>query len=90
MPDQRLDKWLWCARLAKTRTGAARLTEAGNIRVNGDRALKSSRLVQAGDVVTAAFLGRLAVVRVLGAAGTCEPCANALRGFDSIHAANTK
>ena len=60
MPGQRLDKWLWCARLAKTRTGAARLIEAGKVRVNGDRALKSSRLVQAGDVVTAAFLGRLA------------------------------
>ena len=90
MPGQRLDKWLWCARLAKTRTGAARLTEAGKVRVNGDRALKSSRLVQAGDVVTAAFLGRLAVVRVLAAAGTCEPCANALRGFDSTHAANTE
>jgi ribosome-associated heat shock protein Hsp15 len=67
MPGQRLDKWLWCARLAKTRTSAARLIEAGKIRINGDRALKASRLVQAGDVVTAAFLGRLAVVRVLAA-----------------------
>ena len=35
MPEQRLDKWLWCARLAKTRTGAARLIEAGKIRING-------------------------------------------------------
>jgi len=35
MPGQRLDKWLWCARLAKTRTGAARLIEAGKIRING-------------------------------------------------------
>ena len=90
MPGQRLDKWLWCARLAKTRTGAARLIEAGKVRINGDRVLKSSRLVQAGDVVTAAFLGRLAVVRVLArrrAAGTGEPCAHALRGFDSARAA---
>ena len=31
MPGQRLDKWLWCARLAKTRTGAARLIEAGKV-----------------------------------------------------------
>ena len=37
MPGQRLDKWLWCARLAKTRTGAARLIEAGKVRINGDR-----------------------------------------------------
>jgi ribosome-associated heat shock protein Hsp15 len=67
MHAQRLDKWLWCARLAKTRTGAARLIEARKVRVNGDRVLKPSRLVKAGDVVTLAFLGRLSVVRVLGA-----------------------
>ena len=67
MHAQRLDKWLWCARLAKTRSGAARLIEAGKIRVNGGRALKASRMVQAGDVITLAFLGRLSVVRVAGA-----------------------
>ena len=66
MPGQRLDKWLWCARLSKTRSGAARLIEAGKVRINGERVLKSSRLVQAGDVVTLAALGRLAVVRMLG------------------------
>jgi len=52
MQGQRLDKWLWCARLTKTRTGAARLIEAGKVRINGDRTLKASRLVQTGDVVT--------------------------------------
>jgi ribosome-associated heat shock protein Hsp15 len=80
MPGQRLDKWLWCARLAKTRTGAARLIEAGKVRINGARALKASRLVQAGDVVTAAFLGRLCVVRVLGAVERRGP-ANLARGL---------
>ena len=66
MPGQRLDKWLWCARLVKTRSGAARLIEAGKVRINGTRALKPSRLVKAGDVLTAMSLGRLSVVRVLG------------------------
>jgi len=65
MDGQRLDKWLWCARLVKTRSGAARLIEAGKVRINGTRALKPSRLVQAGDVVTATPLGKLSVVRVL-------------------------
>jgi ribosome-associated heat shock protein Hsp15 len=68
MQSQRLDKWLWCARLVRTRTGAARLVEAGKVRINGARALKPSRLVRSGDVVTAAALGRLFVVRVLAAA----------------------
>jgi ribosome-associated heat shock protein Hsp15 len=65
LPEQRLDKWLWCARLVKTRSGAARLIADGKVRINGERALKPSRLVHTGDVVTAAHSGRLAVLRVI-------------------------
>jgi ribosome-associated heat shock protein Hsp15 len=57
MLGQRLDKWLWCARLVKTRTLAARLIEAGKIRINGERTLKVSRPVRAGDVVTGVSAG---------------------------------
>jgi ribosome-associated heat shock protein Hsp15 len=67
MTPQRLDKWLWCARLMKTRSGAARLISDGKVRINGERALKPSRLVHAGDVITTANQGRLAVVRVVDA-----------------------
>jgi ribosome-associated heat shock protein Hsp15 len=70
---QRLDKWLYCARLAKTRTGAARLIEEGKVRVNGIRALKPSRLVAPGNVVTATPSGRLRVVRVVAAADRRGP-----------------
>jgi ribosome-associated heat shock protein Hsp15 len=70
---QRLDKWLWCARLVKTRTGGARLVEAGKVRINGVRALKPSRSVHAGDVVTATLLGKLFVVRVLAAVARRGP-----------------
>lgn len=68
MPEQRLDKWIWCARLVKTRTGAARLVAAGKVRINGDRALKASRLVHLGDVVTATPIGGLKVLRVINVA----------------------
>lgn len=84
MPGQRLDNWLWCARLAKTRTGAARLIEAGKVRLNGNRVLKSSRLVQVGDVVTAAFLGRLAVVRVLAAVERRGPASLARTLYEDL------
>lgn len=67
MPGQRLDKWLWCARLTRTRALATRLIAVGKVRVNGERTLKASRLLKAGDVVTAAYLARLFVVRVIGA-----------------------
>ena len=84
MDAQRLDKWLWCARLARTRTGAARLIEAGKVRINGTRALKPSRTVQAGDVVTAAALGRLTVVRVLGTTERCGPASLARTLYEDL------
>ncbi|GFO83566.1 MAG: RNA-binding protein S4 [Methyloceanibacter sp.] len=64
MTGQRLDKWLWCARLAKTRSAATRLIADGKVRINGKRVRKASRIVQPGDVVTATPPGRLVVWRV--------------------------
>jgi ribosome-associated heat shock protein Hsp15 len=84
MPAQRLDKWLWCARLAKTRSGAQRAIEAGKVRINGARALNPSRLVQAGNVVTATLLGKLYVVRVLAAAERRVPASLARALYEDL------
>jgi ribosome-associated heat shock protein Hsp15 len=84
MEGQRLDKWLYCARLAKTRTGAARLIEEGKVRVNGVRALKPSRLVQPGNVVTATPSGRLRVVRVIASAERRGPASAARALYEDL------
>lgn len=84
MPEQRLDKWLWCARLVKTRSGAARLIADGKVRINGERALKPSRLVHGGDVVTAAHAGRLSVVRVLDVAERRGPASLAQALYEDL------
>ena len=84
MDAQRLDKWLWCARLTRTRSGAARLVEAGKVRINGARALKPSRLIQAGDVVTATSLGKLTVFRVLGSAERRGPASLARTLYEDL------
>jgi ribosome-associated heat shock protein Hsp15 len=68
MLGQRLDKWLWCARLVRTRTLAAKLIEAGKVRVNGERTVKVSRHVRQGDLVMGVAGTRLFVVRVAGEA----------------------
>ncbi len=68
MTGQRLDKWLWCARMAKTRSAATRLITDGRVRINGERVRKPSKLVQLGDVITATPPGRLVVWRILNAA----------------------
>ena len=61
---QRLDKWLWFARFAKTRTLAARLVASGFVRVNGQRAETAAKALAVGDVVTLALSRTTVVVRV--------------------------
>jgi len=62
---QRIDKWLWHARVARTRTAAAGLADGGLVRVNGARIDAASRAVRVGDVVTIAF-DRVRILRVTG------------------------
>lgn len=65
MDRQRIDKWLWHARVVRTRTAAAGLVDAGMVRVNAARVDAASRAVRLGDVVTIA-LDRVRVLRVAG------------------------
>lgn len=61
---QRLDKWLWFARFAKTRTLAAKLVAGGHVRINGERVENAAKALAVGDVVTIAAAHTTAVVRV--------------------------
>jgi ribosome-associated heat shock protein Hsp15 len=63
---QRLDKWLWHARVVRTRSAAAALIEAGHVRVNGERSKAPSRAVRADDVVTVALDRSVRVLKVTG------------------------
>ena len=63
---QRLDKWLWCARVAKTRTQAAALVTAGKIRVNRIKTDKPAHVVRIGDVITASVGPRVRVLAIKG------------------------
>lgn len=63
-PAIRLDKWLWQARLCKTRGLAAQLVAAGAVRVNAVRVLKPATPLRVGDGVTFAHGGTVQVLRV--------------------------
>jgi ribosome-associated heat shock protein Hsp15 len=71
---QRIDKWLWHARMVRTRGDAAALATAGFVRLNGKRMTAASHLVRIGDVVTLALDRSVRVVRV---EGFCERRGNA-------------
>lgn len=48
--EARIDKWLWAARIFKTRTIAAAACKKGQVSMKGAQ-LKASRTIKAGDVV---------------------------------------
>jgi ribosome-associated heat shock protein Hsp15 len=60
----RIDRWLWVARLMKTRSAAAEAVGGGKVHVNG-RPVKPSREVGPGDVldITRGQLRQTVVVR---------------------------
>jgi ribosome-associated heat shock protein Hsp15 len=66
---QRLDKWLWHARVVKARTSAAALVEAGHVRINGVREMAPGHAVKPGDVLT---IGLDRTVRILKVVGFAE------------------
>ena len=50
MQEARIDKWMWAARIFKTRTVAAEACKKGRINLNGAQA-KPARMVKAGDII---------------------------------------
>ena len=64
----RLDKWLWFARLAKSRSDAQRLCESRHLRLDGRVIDRASALVRAGSVLSYPKHDEVVVVRVEGLA----------------------
>lgn len=63
---QRIDKWLWFARIVRTRDDAQALAESGHVRVNRLRVSSAARNVRVGDVLTIALEEQVLVLQVLG------------------------
>ncbi len=62
---QRLDKWLWFARVVKTRSLAAQLVSDGHVRLNGRRIETPAHAVAPGDILTIALERQVRVLRVV-------------------------
>jgi len=63
---QRIDKWLWHARVVRTRSAAASLVGSGMVRLNNERVEQPSRPVRPGDVVTIALDRYVRILKVTG------------------------
>jgi ribosome-associated heat shock protein Hsp15 len=60
----RVDKWLWHARLYKTRSLAARAVQDGHVRLDGARLSKPSTTVGPGHVLTVAMRSGVRVIEI--------------------------
>jgi ribosome-associated heat shock protein Hsp15 len=82
----RIDRFLHCIRLVKSRTLAQALVEAGHVRIDGKRVLKSSEEVRAGQVVALPLRGTVRVLRVVTLPQRRGPPAEARTCYDELGA----
>jgi ribosome-associated heat shock protein Hsp15 len=82
--SQRIDKWLWHARFAKTRTAAQILARSGRIRVNRTANDSVSRLVKIGDLLTIRSERGVRVVRIVAIGTRRGPASEAEALYDQV------
>ncbi len=86
LASQRIDKWLCFARVVKTRTLAARLVEAGHVRLNGVRLNNAAKMLRCGDVLTIALERQVRVLRVVADGERRGPFSEASTLFEDLGA----
>ncbi len=84
---QRLDKWLWFARIVKTRKQAVSLIASGYVRVDARRVEVPAKLVGPGEVLTIALDQKVRVLQITGLAVRRGSAAEAQRLFVDLVAA---
>ena len=84
-PDrQRLDRWLWHARVVRGRTDAAELVRDGHVRVDGRKVTSPGHMVKAGQVLTVALAHTVRLLRITGFAERRGSATSAAELFDEI------
>lgn len=73
----RLDKWLWQARMFRSRSIAARRVAEGRMRVNGARVGKPATPVAVGDTLTFVRAGDIILLRIVALGTRRGPAAEA-------------
>lgn len=61
----RLDKWLFFARVIKSRTLAAKVVSSGHVRVNGEKTTQPSQNVKPDDVLTISLEHNIKIYRII-------------------------
>jgi ribosome-associated heat shock protein Hsp15 len=86
----RIDRYLHCIRLVKSRTLAQALVEEGRVRIDGRRVAKPSEEVKIGSVLALPLDGRVRVLRVLALPARRGPAAEARLAYEEIDGGEPK
>ena len=81
---RRIDKWLWFARLARTRTAAQKLAVSSRVRVNREKNDSASRTVRVGDVLTVGLDSGVRVLRIVALGDRRGPASEARLLYEDL------
>lgn len=86
--DQRVDTWLWHARLFKSRTLAAAVVDAGKVRLTRDgettRLTKNAATIRVGDELTFPKAKQIRIIRIAALATRRGPAAEAQALYEDL------
>ncbi|MDJ0932636.1 RNA-binding S4 domain-containing protein [Breoghania sp.] len=80
----RIDKWLWYARVTKSRSLAQKLATSGHVRVNKERVTGASQQVRVDDVLTVALERRVLVLRIQALGNRRGPASEARLLYEDL------
>ena len=80
----RIDRFLHCIRLVKSRTLAQTVVEAGHLRIDGKRVQKASEEVRVGSVIALPLHDQVRVLRVLHLPVRRGPAAEARACYEEV------
>ena len=82
--EQRLDRFLWYARLAKTRSAAQAIARDGHLRIDGRPVDRAHAPIRPGQVLSFPLRGRVRVLRILALPERRGPPAEARALYDDL------
>ena len=80
----RIDRYLHCIRLVKSRTLAQSVIETGHVRIDGRRVEKPSEDVRVGSVIALPLRDRVRVLRVLALPERRGPASEARLAYEEL------
>jgi ribosome-associated heat shock protein Hsp15 len=86
----RVDRFLHCIRLVKSRTLAQSVIAAGHLRIDGKRVEKPSEEVRVGSIVALPLRDRVRILRVLSLPARRGPPAEARSCYEELESVSPR